>query len=59
MHFKNTIKKGLETRYRYCNRAGIWYSILSAVGKIAIVCNAGIIAFSSDFLPMMLYAYEV
>lgn len=28
------------------------------MGKIAIVCNAGIIAFSSDFLPMMLYAVE-
>ena len=41
-----------------CKDIGIWYSILSAVGKIAIVCNAGIIAFSSDFLPMMLYAYE-
>ena len=32
--------------------------ILAAVGKIAVVCNAYIIAFSSDFLPMMLYAVD-
>ena len=45
--------------FNHVNVLGIWYDILSAVGKIAIVCNAGIIAFSSDFLPMMLYAYDV
>lgn len=37
---------------------GIWSDILAAVGKIAVVCNAYIIAFSSDFLPMMLYAVD-
>lgn len=41
-----------------CKNIGIWSDILSTVGKIAVVCNAGIIAFSSDFLPMMLYAFE-
>jgi len=41
-----------------CKDIGIWSSILSTVGKIAVVCNAIIIAFSSDFLPMMLYAAE-
>lgn len=37
---------------------GIWSDILAAVGKIAVVCNAFIIAFSSDFLPMMLFAMD-
>ena len=37
---------------------GIWSDILAAVGKIAVVCNAYIIAFSSDFLPMMLFAMD-
>jgi len=34
---------------------GIWFSILSAVAKIAVISNAFLIAFTSQFLPKMLY----
>uniref|UniRef100_A0A915JIL9 Anoctamin n=1 Tax=Romanomermis culicivorax TaxID=13658 RepID=A0A915JIL9_ROMCU len=40
---------------------GIWYGILDGVSKIAVVCNACVIAFTSDFVPRMVYqlAYSV
>ncbi|XP_074649330.1 anoctamin-4-like [Tubulanus polymorphus] len=34
---------------------GIWYSILLAVSRIAVISNAFIIAFTSDFIPKMVY----
>lgn len=34
---------------------GVWYGILDTVGKLAILTNAVIIAFTSDFIPRTLY----
>lgn len=34
---------------------GIWFGILSAVAKIAVISNAFLIAFTSQFLPKLLY----
>ncbi|KAL9970224.1 hypothetical protein ACROYT_G022562 [Oculina patagonica] len=34
---------------------GIWFSILAAVAKIAVISNAFLIAFTSQFLPKLLY----
>ncbi|XP_065225238.1 anoctamin-2-like [Planococcus citri] len=36
---------------------GAWYRILDVVGKIAVVSNATIIAFSSNFIPKLVYWY--
>jgi anoctamin-7 len=47
-----------ETRRPIADRAqdlGIWYNILDAVSKIAVVSNAFLIAFTSNFLPKLLY----
>eukprot|EP00118_Oscarella_pearsei_P025089 m.307479 g.307479 ORF g.307479 m.307479 type:complete len:886 (+) comp42341_c0_seq1:61-2718(+) len=38
---------------------GIWHSILDAVSKLSVVTNAFIIAVTSDFLPRLLYYYEI
>ncbi|XP_057668249.1 anoctamin-2-like isoform X2 [Diorhabda carinulata] len=34
---------------------GVWYSILAFVGRLAVVSNAFIIAFSSHFIPKLVY----
>ncbi|RDD44213.1 Anoctamin-7, partial [Trichoplax sp. H2] len=38
---------------------GVWYSILEAVTKIAVICNAFVIAFTSEFIPRMLYKFTI
>ncbi|XP_064311905.1 anoctamin-7 [Phalacrocorax carbo] len=35
----------------------IWFSILEAISHLAIISNAFLIAFTSDFLPRMYYEY--
>ncbi|XP_021954062.1 anoctamin-1 isoform X3 [Folsomia candida] len=36
---------------------GVWYGILDGVGKLAVISNAFIIAFTSNFIPKMVYRY--
>ncbi|KAM6389409.1 LOW QUALITY PROTEIN: anoctamin-7 [Pluvialis apricaria] len=36
---------------------GIWFSILEAITHLAIISNAFLIAFTSDFLPRVYYQY--
>ncbi|KFQ75763.1 Anoctamin-7, partial [Phoenicopterus ruber ruber] len=36
---------------------GIWFSILEAITHLAIISNAFLIAFTSDFLPRVYYEY--
>ncbi|XP_075423741.1 anoctamin-1 isoform X3 [Ascaphus truei] len=36
---------------------GIWYNILQAVGKLAVIINAFVISFTSDFIPRLVYLY--
>ncbi|CAG0891673.1 unnamed protein product [Cyprideis torosa] len=38
---------------------GIWYDILESVGKLAVLSNAFIIAFTSSFIPRLVYSIEV
>ncbi|KAJ8950967.1 hypothetical protein NQ318_006351 [Aromia moschata] len=38
---------------------GVWYPILAIVGRIAVVSNAFIIAFSSHFIPKLVYMLKV
>uniref|UniRef100_A0A8D2NZ39 Anoctamin n=1 Tax=Zosterops lateralis melanops TaxID=1220523 RepID=A0A8D2NZ39_ZOSLA len=36
---------------------GIWYNILSAIGKLSVIINAFVIAITSDFIPRLMYQY--
>ncbi|XP_036001360.1 anoctamin-1 isoform X4 [Fundulus heteroclitus] len=36
---------------------GIWYDILRGVAKVAVIINAFVISFTSDFIPRMVYLY--
>lgn len=37
---------------------GIWFNIIDGIGRIAVVSNAFIIAFSSNFIPQLVYALD-
>ncbi|TRY99202.1 hypothetical protein DNTS_030411, partial [Danionella cerebrum] len=36
---------------------GIWYNILSGLGKLSVIINAFVISFTSDFIPRLVYQY--
>ncbi|XP_056383558.1 anoctamin-1 isoform X1 [Hyla sarda] len=36
---------------------GIWYNILRGIGKLAVMINAFVISFTSDFIPRLVYLY--
>nr|XP_022287595.1 anoctamin-4-like isoform X1 [Crassostrea virginica] len=36
---------------------GIWYGILRGISAIAVISNAAIIAFTSEFIPKLVYKY--
>ncbi|XP_076812548.1 anoctamin-7-like isoform X1 [Clavelina lepadiformis] len=51
-----------ETRRPIAERAqdiGVWYEILDALVQIAVVTNAFLIAFTSQFIPRLFYEYRV
>uniref|UniRef100_A0A7M4FLW7 Anoctamin n=1 Tax=Crocodylus porosus TaxID=8502 RepID=A0A7M4FLW7_CROPO len=37
---------------------GVWFFILEVLAQISVIINAFLIAFTSDFLPRLLYQYE-
>ncbi|XP_075980505.1 anoctamin-1-like isoform X3 [Anticarsia gemmatalis] len=41
------------------NDIGVWYRILDSIGKLSIITNGFIIAFTSDFIPRLVYAATV
>ncbi|KAL8574872.1 hypothetical protein ACOMHN_044894 [Nucella lapillus] len=50
-----------ETRRPVAERAediGVWFIILDALAQLAVISNAFLIAFTSEFLPRLLYQYE-
>ncbi|KAJ9596645.1 hypothetical protein L9F63_012342, partial [Diploptera punctata] len=38
---------------------GVWYRILDSIGKLSVITNGFIIAFTSDFIPHLVYAMTV
>ncbi|XP_061819805.1 anoctamin-1a isoform X1 [Nerophis lumbriciformis] len=36
---------------------GIWYNLLRGLSKVAVILNAFVIAFTSDFIPRLVYKY--
>lgn len=50
-----------ETRRPVAERAqdiGVWFKILDALAQLAVISNAFLIAFTSEFLPRLLYQYQ-
>ncbi|XP_014270353.1 anoctamin-7 isoform X2 [Halyomorpha halys] len=50
-----------ETRRIVAERAeniGIWFKILNMLAHLAVISNGFLIAFTSEFLPKLLYQYE-
>jgi len=50
-----------ETRRPVPERAediGVWFTILDALAQLAVISNAFLIAFTSEFLPRLLYQYR-
>uniref|UniRef100_A0A3Q0S5D4 Anoctamin n=1 Tax=Amphilophus citrinellus TaxID=61819 RepID=A0A3Q0S5D4_AMPCI len=37
---------------------GVWFNILEALSHLSVIANAFLIAFTSDFLPRLLYEYK-
>ncbi|KAM6924593.1 anoctamin-7 [Xenentodon cancila] len=37
---------------------GVWFNILEALSHLSVIANAFLIAFTSDFLPRLLYQYR-
>ncbi|XP_033723052.1 anoctamin-2 isoform X1 [Tursiops truncatus] len=37
---------------------GIWFDILSGIGKFSVIINAFVIAITSDFIPRLVYQYS-
>ncbi|XP_063237406.1 anoctamin-1 isoform X2 [Bacillus rossius redtenbacheri] len=38
---------------------GVWYRILDVISRVSVITNALIIAFSSNFIPLIVYASKV
>ncbi|XP_048520485.1 anoctamin-3 isoform X5 [Dendroctonus ponderosae] len=38
---------------------GVWYRILDSIGKLSVVTNGFIIAFTSDFIPRLVYQISI
>ncbi|XP_059372783.1 anoctamin-1-like isoform X1 [Carassius carassius] len=36
---------------------GIWYTLLRGISKVAVIVNAFVISFTSDFIPRLVYQY--
>ncbi|KAK3570840.1 hypothetical protein QTP86_028269, partial [Hemibagrus guttatus] len=53
--------KDREDRLRWFGhvqrRERIWYNILSGISKFAVITNAFVISFTSEFIPRMVYQY--
>lgn len=50
-----------ETRRPVAERAqdiGVWFVILDALAQLAVISNAFLIAFTSEFLPRLLFQYQ-
>jgi len=41
-----------------CQDIGVWFTILDALAQLAVISNAFLISFTSEFLPRLLYQYK-
>ena len=49
--YRRPVSKGVPS-------IGIWYTILDLVGKLGVISNAFVIAFTSSFIPKLVYRWE-
>ncbi|KAI8430339.1 hypothetical protein MSG28_000644 [Choristoneura fumiferana] len=40
------------------NDIGVWYRILDSIGKLSVITNGFIIAFTSEFIPRLVYQFS-
>ncbi|KAL6478844.1 hypothetical protein MHYP_G00122770 [Metynnis hypsauchen] len=52
--FVNEIRRPDAVRAK---EIGIWYNILSGISKFAVITNAFVISFTSEFIPRMVFQY--
>ncbi|KAK9870210.1 hypothetical protein WA026_006294 [Henosepilachna vigintioctopunctata] len=38
---------------------GVWYQIMTTIGRISVISNAFILAFSSNFIPTLVYTIKI
>ncbi|XP_074654198.1 anoctamin-7-like [Tubulanus polymorphus] len=41
-----------------CQDIGVWFTILDALAQLSVISNAFLIAFTSEFLPKLMYQYQ-
>ncbi|XP_071549184.1 anoctamin-1-like isoform X2 [Panulirus ornatus] len=51
-HFRRPISQRVKD-------IGVWFKILDSIGKLAVITNAFIIAFTSNFIPELVYRHVV
>uniref|UniRef100_A0A672ZTW7 Anoctamin n=1 Tax=Sphaeramia orbicularis TaxID=375764 RepID=A0A672ZTW7_9TELE len=52
--FVTELRRPVATRAK---DIGVWYNILSGMGKFSVIINAFVISFTSDFIPRLVYQY--
>ncbi|KAG1704462.1 Anoctamin-1 [Nymphon striatum] len=53
--FVTTLRRPVSQRAK---SIGIWYRILDSIGKLSVLTNACIIAFTTNVIPRLVYRYE-
>lgn len=42
----------------HCSGAGTWLQVLETIGVLAVIANGLVIAFTSEFIPRVVYKYR-
>lgn len=42
----------------YCCGSGTWLQVLETIGVLAVIANGMVIAFTSEFIPRVVYKYR-
>lgn len=42
----------------HCSGAGTWLQVLETIGVLAVIANGMVIAFTSEFIPRVVYKYR-
>lgn len=49
---------GGGTRQPHCRGPGTWLQVLETIGVLAVIANGMVIAFTSEFIPRLVYKYH-
>lgn len=49
---------GDQTASLHCSGPGTWLQVLETIGVLAVIANGMIIAFTSEFIPRVVYKYR-